>query len=168
MGMDVFGNSGNYFRNSVWSWRPLADYVQFVAPEVAVRCEHWQSNDGDGLNAESALELAEILEREIATGKTDLYAYNHRVTLESLPDHDCDLCAGTGVRTDRVGQEMGMPKRPIPTNDPAHPRAGAIGWCNGCNGAGRVKDFETHYHFDVENVREFAAFLRHSNGFRIC
>jgi hypothetical protein len=39
--------------------------------------------------------------------------------------------------------------------------------CNACNGTGRVPDFDTHYPFSVETVREFVAFLRACGGFEI-
>ena len=40
MGMDVFGNNprnkeGEYFRNNVWWWRPLADFILECYPEIA-------------------------------------------------------------------------------------------------------------------------------------
>ena len=57
MGMDVIGKNpknetGEYFRNNVWGWGPLATYVCQVAPEITAKCKYWQSNDGDGLNGE--------------------------------------------------------------------------------------------------------------------
>lgn len=59
MGMDVYGNhptgkTGEYFRNNVWWWRPLAVYCCQVAPDITAHCEHWQSNDSDGLNTGDA------------------------------------------------------------------------------------------------------------------
>jgi hypothetical protein len=50
MGMDVFGKEptteeGEYFRNTVTFWRPLADYVQEVAPEVRGRVP-WKRSRG--------------------------------------------------------------------------------------------------------------------------
>jgi hypothetical protein len=50
MGMSVYGETGAYFQNSVWSWHPLADYVEEVAPDIAGQCRYWHSNDGDGLS----------------------------------------------------------------------------------------------------------------------
>jgi hypothetical protein len=54
MGTDVIGRkptseAGAYFGLNVWSWRPLAEYCLKMAPDIAGRCTHWQSNDGDGL-----------------------------------------------------------------------------------------------------------------------
>ena len=59
MGMDLSGRKptteqGEYFCNNVWWWHPLAIYICEVAPEIADHCEYWQTNDGDGLNAEDS------------------------------------------------------------------------------------------------------------------
>ena len=79
MGFDIYGadpgtEEGKYFRNNVWWWRPLADYCLEVAPDVTVACAHWHSNDGDGLNAEGALALADALQIELDAGRTETYA----------------------------------------------------------------------------------------------
>jgi hypothetical protein len=168
MGMDVYGKSGNYFRNNVWWWHPLADYILEIAPDVAANCKHWHTNDGDGLSADNAARLADILEAEIASGRTAEYAALREASIEALPDEQCQWCEGTGIRTDRIGQEMRMPQRPIPADQVGHPRAGQIGWCNGCDGVGHVRPFKAHYPFDVGNVKEFAEFCRASEGFEIC
>lgn len=168
MGMDVYGKSGNYFRNSVWSWHPLAEYIQMQAPEIAANCVHWHSNDGDGLNATDATRLADFLDQELASGRTTAYAASRKAELDALPNEECQWCDGTGIRTDGIGHEMRMPQRPIPHDAHDHPRAGQIGWCNGCDGKGYVRPFSASYYFDEENVREFADFCRASEGFEIC
>ena len=33
------------------------------------------------------------------------------------------------------------------------------GTCNACTGEGKVRHWDTHYPFDVENVKEFAQFF---------
>jgi hypothetical protein len=60
MGIDVFGRNpvtkeGQYFHNTVWWWRPLADYVCQIAPEITGACKYWQSKDGDGLVAQASI-----------------------------------------------------------------------------------------------------------------
>jgi hypothetical protein len=87
MGMDVFGKKpdskvGEYFRNSAWWWRPLAQYCCAVAPEITGRCTHWQTNDGDGLEVQYSKQLAKVLRAKIASGETAKweaeYDYFHR------------------------------------------------------------------------------------------
>lgn len=171
MGMDVYGNrpksdSGEYFRNNVWWWHPLWDYCLTIAPNL---CEGvlGHSNDGDGLDEDGALELARLLFESVESGVADRYEQAYRSHQASLPRHKCDYCGGTGIRTDKVGQEMGMPTRELEA-DIALLLGRTHGWCNACSGEGTVEDFATNYPFTVENVVEFATFVRDSGGFRIC
>jgi hypothetical protein len=170
MGMAVVGRkpsaeAGKYFRNNVWWWRPLADYCCQIAPSVTSGCEYWQSNDGDGLNAAGATALADALEREITAGRTAEYAGRYEAKRACTPKPPCQFCEGTGVRRDLVGISNGFHLREIPTTDASHPRAGEVGWCNGCHGTGF--DDPPSYPFSVENVQAFISFLRASGGFRI-
>ncbi len=172
MGMDVFGISptsetGEYFRRNVWGWHPLAEYIVSQGPEEIVsKCECWHSNDGDGLDAENAARLAEWLEASVKDGKAAAYAAIRDAELAAMPNEPCELCGGTGIRTDEVGQQAKMPERKIEDED--HPRNGEVGWCNGCNGNGSIRPWPTHYTLEVEDIVEFAAFLRDSGGFEIC
>jgi hypothetical protein len=170
MGMDVYGRNpaakqGEYFRNSVWSWRPLADLCNALAPQVCADCKHWQSNDGDGLDDAGAQALAEVLERRLADGTIAKYIAERERYLANLPDEPCSLCNASGVRSDEVGVAHGMTTKRIA--DKGHPRNGQVGWCNGCDGRGSVRPFETHYPCEIENVAEFAAFLKCCGGFNI-
>jgi hypothetical protein len=170
MGMDVYGKNptsetGKYFRNNVWWWRPLAGYVCEIAPQITAKCEHWQSNDGDGLDADSSVKLAAILREHIASGKTRAYADIHAAELTALPDKECWLCEGTGIRKDQIGVADGQAERII--DKEGHPRNGEKGWCNGCDGVGHVRPDATHYPFSVENVEESCSFLEACGGFEI-
>ena len=42
------------------------------------------------------------------------------------------------------------------------------GWCNYCQGKGSVRPWSTHYSFGLDHLQEFAEFLEHCGGFRIC
>lgn len=155
MGMDVYGKKptsevGQYFRNNVWWWRPLAEYCFVVAPEIASKCTHWGTNDGDGLGTRDAKKLAAALRAKIADGHTEAWGAIRKAELDRLPDEDCSICGGTGCRL------------PAPQIGPG-PEL-----CNACEGKGRVRPWDTHYPFSVENVMEFAAFLEDCGGFKIC
>jgi hypothetical protein len=159
MGMDIHGRNptgecGEYFRNNVWWWRPLADYCITVAPHICAACRYWHSNDGDGLDAAEAFALAEALRKEIDAGRTATYARRYASEQELMPNEPCDICAGTGVRT------------PGPHRGAGDLREGGIK-CNRCQGAGYVRPWASHYPFSTENVAAFVAFLRESGGFEI-
>jgi hypothetical protein len=158
MGMDVYGTKpstteGEYFRNSIWSWRPLATYICEVAPQIAVACTYWQSNDGDGLNEAGSIALADALQAEIDSGRTAAYALRYRSEQEKAPNEKCFLCEGTGTR------------KPVPERGAGDQITGIR--CNNCQGEGYVRPMATNYPFRTENVREFVAFLRGCGGFRI-
>ena len=156
MGMDVYGRKptsekGSYFRNNVWWWRPLWDYVCEVAPELIdddLR-ERGHFNDGAGLGGVKSRKLAEVLQNEIDSGSTAIYASNWQKELDALPDEPCDICGATGKRL------------PAPQVGPGNEE------CNGCKGKGTKRPLATWYPFSVENVQEFVDFLRDSGGFRI-
>lgn len=107
MGMDVNSKApkndkGAYFQMSVWGWHPLAHYIQELAPELAVKCKYWHSNDRDGLNAEDSLALAKILRERLATGgvKQDTEAFEQE--RRETPDEFCKFCEGAGDRPEWV------------------------------------------------------------------
>jgi len=156
MGMDVYGNkptaeAGGYFRNNVWWWHPLWNYVIEVAPHL-VEGVVGHCNNGDGLGKRAAARLAAILTEELSAGRTAEYEASYLAALEALPDETCRLCSGSGVRTDAVGVEMRMPERR---------------WCNGCSGKGKHRPFEASYPFSAENVAAFRDFVAASGGFKI-
>src|SRR5262249_53569595 len=129
MGMDVYGKDprsekGNYFRNTVWYWHPLADYVRMVAPSITSRCSDWHSNDGDGLSGEDSVALAAMLHEELRRGRTDDYGQAFRERQARLPMIECLLCHGTRARKDEIGQRRRKADRTYT--------------CNGCGGTGEM------------------------------
>jgi hypothetical protein len=108
MGMDISGRKpttedGEYFRNTVGWWHPLASYCERVAPEIAERCtvsatygkqnlrargvEYWHTNDGGGLNGPDSLALADILQGEIDSGRCESYARLRQLDPRSEDHH---------------------------------------------------------------------------------
>ena len=145
MGMDVYGvaptsEAGEYFRNSVWSWRPLWDFVSESCDldEDVELSGHF--NDGMQIDEFTARRIAKTLFSLLNDGTVATYERAHDVLLKALPDEECKHCNGTGVRDDEYVQ----------------------GKCNGCNGTGKVRPFETWYSFSEENVQKFAEFADHS------
>jgi hypothetical protein len=153
MGMDVIGlkpdsEGGECFCRNVWRWHPLWDYCTFVAI-VARTVTYGHSNDGDGLDKEDALLLASILRGELESGRTAEAEKERETALRAMPDETCQICNGTGKR------------KPVP-----HLGAEELP-CNGCDCTGNVRPWATRYHFDVDDVQEFAEFLEHCGGFVI-
>jgi hypothetical protein len=153
MGMDVIGKSpaseqGQYFRSSLWWWHPLWLYCEKIAPDLIPADNLGHSNDGWGLDEHAARTLADRLAGAIASGKTQRFEEGYAAYLKALSLEPCKICGGTGYRAESSNTGPLL--------------------CNGCGGKGKVPDFATQYPFSVENVREFAAFLRECGGFSIC
>lgn len=172
MGMDVYGvnpknEKGEYFRNNVWWWRPLADFVCSNYEEIAQHCEHWHSNDGDGLDAEKSQELGKRILADVATGMVAEYEKSYNAYLATLERRECSLCKGTGIRTDELGTEHGQPTKEL-SPEVAILVGRTHGYCNACSGIGTVEDWGMSYPFKTENVQSFAEFLVNCGGFQIC
>src|SRR5262249_6298515 len=74
MGIDVIGHNptgpeGEYFRASIWHWPLLVKIVTSLCPQETSSCKTWEYNEGDGLNSEQALALAEALQRKLKSGE---------------------------------------------------------------------------------------------------
>lgn len=155
MGMDVYGKEprseeGKYFRASVWSWRPLATMLEDLYPQYASKIEYLHTNDGDGLDAEDADALGKLM---LHDERIAAYVENWNAKVDALPLEKCDLCKGTGVRTDDVGVKMGMVERNT---------------CNGCDGKGQRTSWQAAYRMEHQHTIEFARFIAASGGFEIC
>ena len=158
MGMDVYGKNptteeGECFRNNIGHWHPLAEYVGEIAPDIAGKCRHWHTNDGDGLDAADVRKLADILQAEIDSGRCEHYARIYASAQERTPNESCWLCAGTGTR------------KPAPEVGAGGLVTGIV--CNGCKGEGWFRPWSTRDRFSVENVQNFIVFLRDCGGFEI-
>ena len=152
MGMDVFGRKptspeGEYFRRNVWGWHPLAQLCERAAPYITADCEHWHSNDGDGLDASGAAKLAERLQLLIADGSVAAYVKRRDAELAQLPDQTCVCCDGTGMRRGTTG------------NDRAD--------CLECDGKGKQENFARRYRLRRHDVEAWVAFLQACGGFEI-
>ncbi len=171
MGMDVYGIApteevGEYFRRNVWGWRPLWNYVEDVHPDIAKFVPYAQSNDGDGLTRMRSVQLADLLDGDIESGKAQEYIDTRDRVIAEIPMEPCEFCDSTGVRADEVGVEAGMNVRKL-DKETAEKVGREHGTCNGCNGLGEREPFQRWYVLELEDIKEFSAFVRASGGFEI-
>ena len=55
-------NKGYYFRNNVWWWRPLADYIiEFTGCVEEENVDYWHENGGFRVKDTDAVEIAKQL-----------------------------------------------------------------------------------------------------------
>lgn len=172
MGMDVYGKAaksevGEYFRRNVWGWRPLWEYVELNHPEAVELVEHGYSNSGDGLGARGSKKLAKLLMEDYTSGRVAQYVEERNRMLSELPFEKCDLCAGTGIRTDEIAKSSKMHLKVLDP-DVAIIVGRTKGWCNACNGVGKRENFATSYYLEDVDIKEFAEFLAECGGFEIC
>ena len=144
-------NSGVYFRNNVWWWRPLWSFVSKSCSNILTDkdIEQGSWNDGHKISKTKAGKIAERLHSMIEDGRVKEYEDGYKKELASLEQVDCDICDATG-------------KRQEPPNTGAGDRE-----CNGCDGTGKKDDWAKSYPFSEDNVREFANFCLNSGGFQI-
>lgn len=171
MGMDVYGKNptsekGIYFRRNVWGWHPLWEYVENRHPEIAALVEYAHSNDGDGLDEEASNLLANKLREDLAAGLVTAYVAERNEALANLPMEVCQYCDSTGIRSDEVGLEFGMPTREL-SPEQAIILGRTHGTCNACQGLGERVPFDTNYDLEETDIQDFAEFLEASGGFEI-
>lgn len=145
MGYDLTGlkaksKTGEYFRNNVWWWYALAEYVLDNVSLPVGEKEYWHSNSGQRVSEESAKKIGYTLLHSIEKKETQRYSRAYARTLRGLPKEECFFCKGSGKRN---------------------------GECPHCEGKGKIGNSQTHYPFSTQNVREFAKFCLDSGGFEI-
>ena len=166
---------GAYFRNNVWWWSPLWDYVAKTCSDIisVADATGGTNNGGHKISKTKAKKIAKRLRSLERKGEVDDYANSYKNKLESLPNEKCNVCKGTGTRKEWEGWQS--EKEWLEYHDTLETKGpGGYKWaheckgCNGCSGKGMVKSWQSQYPFDSENVMNFADFCEHSGGFRIC
>jgi protoheme ferro-lyase len=155
-------NPGHYFRNNVWWWRPLAQYVlqlmgnEFTEDEKA----SWHHNDGFEVSEEQARKIADRLEQELKTKRVKtvenfykarmLRAEQHNKIVEQKHEELKKIVAEKTGKTNLVPRDY-----PEPFNSQ---------W----DDIQKQFNYESSYPFSEDNVIEFMRFCRESGGFQIC
>ena len=111
-------DSGGYFRNNVWWWRPLWEFVCDQCDDILTEKDmaRGHSNEGHRISKKKAEVIAERLFSLLDNGQVDEFEKRYKEHINSLND----------------------------------------------------KDWDKHYPFHKDNVREFANFCAKSGGFEIC
>jgi len=87
MGFDIHGinpdnETGSYFRNNVWWWRPLADFVLDFVDIPEDEKKFWHSNDGQEVTETTAHKIADFIDEVMA----DIGKYVAYVTITYKDD----------------------------------------------------------------------------------
>ena len=83
---------GAYFRNNVWWWRPLWDYVCINCSDILNKkdIEGGSSNSGHKISNKKSKLIASRLRKLLKEGHTAAYKGYHSSKLEGLPEGDWD------------------------------------------------------------------------------
>ena len=152
--------SGTYFRNNVWWWRPLAEYVlnyTKVIPEHEQ--ESWQYNDCTEVSKQNAEMIAQQLDHLIKIGHTKQFEKDYEKTRKKIEKHNEKVEKELETFSQSVKKKMkndNLAPKDFPEED--HKKSEEI--YNKRNSSGS-------YPFSEENVKEFSEFCKNSGGFTI-
>ncbi len=167
MGFDLYslGNhkteKGEYFRNSVWGWRRLAD---FVCEQTGVIAEdnkkYWQSNDGHEVSEQEAMQIAQQLKALIKDGTVSKAIQEVEEEEQKAKENNKFVDRCHDMIREKVERETG--KTNLAPAD--YPKEDHDTW----KWIQSKHDWGSSYPFTMENVQDFIEFCEQSNGFRIC
>lgn len=159
--MDKYeSQSGTYFRNNVWWWRPLADYVIRFTKVVSDKdAESWHFNDNHKVNDQDAKMIAQQLEHLISTGHTKKYAEEFELLRKKAEKKNQVVEKELQAFSESVKKKYNQPGwAPID-----FPKKEKQQW----DRILQKRNSMGNYPFNLENVKEFATFCKFSGGFTI-
>ena len=155
-------NPGHYFRNNVWWWRPLANYVlqlmgnEFTEDEKA----SWHHNDGFEVSEEQARKIADRLEQELKTKRVKTVEEFYKARMKKAQEENKIVEQKhqelKKIVAEKTGKDNLVP-RDYP--EPFHTQWEDIQ---------KQFNYESSYPFSEDNVIDFMRFCRESGGFQIC
>jgi hypothetical protein len=151
--------SGTYFRNNVWWWRPLAEYViehTKVINQDKITLEGWSSNSGFEVDDELATQIANQLDALVKSGHTKKYQLTYMLRFKIAEKFN----KGVQKEIDKLNNlPRNKDKAPADYN-----KKDSAEW----NRLYATQDRQASYPFSEKNVKEFSIFCRASGGFNIC
>jgi len=151
---------GDYFRNNVWWWRPLANYViKFTGCVDESDHKYWGENGGHEVDDETAKQIHNQLKVLIESGHTKKFQDDYEKERAKEEKHNDKVEKELEKFCKSVYKKVG---KEIAPKD--FPKADKEKWDEIWN----KRKWSASYPFSVENVKEFAEFCRFSGGFKIC
>tara|TARA_Y100000401_G_C8318433_1_gene223866 strand:- start:1157 stop:1777 length:621 start_codon:yes stop_codon:yes gene_type:complete len=155
-------NVGVYFRNNVWWWRPLANYIRekikdedWFNDEVAQRIH---DNSGFQFTEEQALCIKRHLDKGLRSGEVSKRAKQNKVEMKIAEKNNKMIQKKMDKLAKKVEKETGK-SAPIDW-DKKYKDEWDFLW--------ESRDFRDSYPFCVKNVKAFSEFLGECGGFEIC
>jgi hypothetical protein len=148
--------SGTYFRNNCWWWRPLAEYVirftKVVSDKDAVS---WGFNDCHEVSKEDAEMISQQLDHLISTNHTKDYEVRYNKLVALGEEHNAKI-------QKQIDKLNNLPRNKdlAPAN---YNKKDKVEWDRLYN---KQKSIAS-YPFSVKNVKAFSDFCKNSGGFTI-
>ena len=153
--------TGSYFRNNVWFWRPLWQFVCASCDNVLTEkdMDRGSFNDGHKISKTKALRIASKLEKLLKLGIPEEMEKVSRERAEKAAKHNAKVREEMDKVTDACEKEHGENIVPADFPEPYKSQ-----W----DKAYAKRDWGRDYPFVADNVKHFAEFCKTSGGFEIC
>ena len=154
-------NPGDYFRNNVWWWRPLWNFVCNSCDDFLTEkdMEKGYYNDDRKISKTKSLKIARRLSKLIADGTVDTIERESTLEIAKAEAHNKEVRKEMDAISDACQKEHGKMKAPAYYPEPYKTK-----W----NDAYAKEDWTSSYPFYKDNVKVFATFCQQSGGFTIC
>ena len=160
---DQYGedNPGDYFRNNVWWWRPLWNFVCNTCDDFLSErdMEAGDYNDGRKIAKYKAIKIGKRLSENLADGTVDMVYRRYELTKAKADVHNKKVEKEMDKISEQCKDKHG--KDLVPAH---YPEPYKTMW----NDMYSTKMWESDYPFNKSNIEEFAKFCLQSGGFTIC
>ena len=154
-------NVGIYFRNNVWWWRPLANFIiekcDWLTEEQK---ERLHDNSGFEFSEHEAVTIADTLQKKVDDGTAAEREEVNRREMKVAEEWNKGIHAQQEELEKEVKKETGDAKL-VPYDYPEHFKKK---W----DDLQKQIDRNDSYPFREANVKEFICFLRECGGFQVC
>jgi len=151
---------GHYFRNNVWWWRPLWNYINDNTDCLTDKqLDEGSSNSGATISEEQSIKLALQLHKLIDDGDVKKHEEEHMLMYNLAQEHNEEL---ENIRKE-IHKEVVLITGDENIAPVDYPEAQKATW----DEVWARKDWAGSYPFSEKNVYEFALFCYQSGGFEI-
>ena len=154
-------NPGSYFRNNVWWWRPLWNFVCNTCDDFLSEkdMEGGSYNDGRKISKTKAVKIGKRLSEKLADGTVDMVCRRYELAKARADVHNKKVQKNLDKITKECQDKHG--KDLVPAN---YPEPFKTLWKETYD----TKSWDSDYPFRKDNIEDFATFCLQSGGFEIC
>ena len=154
-------NPGDYFRNNVWWWRPLWEFVCESCDDFLTEGDISKGfyNDGKKISKTKSLKISKRLSKLIADGTVDALERESTLAIAKAEGHNKEVRIEMDRISDECKEKHGIFLVPAEFPEPYKTQL---------DDAYAKEDWTASYPFNADNVKVFATFCQQSGGFQIC